>query len=630
MCIRDRSYNASTFSSAAGSTRYTHLLSAPQFFVSHDDYDLGMGWRHSFSRRVMRVDPPEGLSGPSLTYFRVYRPDGKVKYFYLYEGQIVGDKDETETLTATSDGYLFRTKDWLEQYDTVGLWTGMRSREGRSIQVTRDEAMRVAHVVDQFGRGVSVSYDEGGMLTSLSPSAGGSVGYTRDLRLNLSGVSFPDGSTNVLHYEKGSASTGVNAYYRFTGVTDENNTRFSTFDYDTFGRATVSSHAGGAQVGTVLNGSSNGTYHNWNVLSTLTNSLGHSTTVYYQPVAGIQKLKSATAFCPECGILHKAWKYDLNGNTSERDDFNGRRECFSHDARNREVVHLEGSATTTTCAASLAAASLPQGVRKTSRVWHPDWQIEVNVAGPGRIVTSVYNGQPDPFNNNVTASCAPGTALLPDGKPIAVLCKRVEQATTDATGAAGFGAALQPGVTARQWAWTYNGVGQVLTEDGPRTDVSDITVYEYHGSTTADYTLGDLKKVTNAAGKATQFTKYNAHGQVLESQDPNGAVTVNTYDQRQRLLTSAVGGLTTSYTYDLVGLLKKVTLPDGSFLGYDHDDAHRLISTYDHKGNRTDYQLDSAGNRINEETKDPNGGLRRQLSRSANALGRIQQVTGRE
>jgi hypothetical protein len=40
----------------------------------------------------------------------------------------------------------------------------------------------------------------------------------------------------------------------------------------------------------------------------------------------------------------------------------------------------------------------------------------------------------------VIASCAPADALLPDGKPIAVLCKRVEQSTTDASGAAGLSA----------------------------------------------------------------------------------------------------------------------------------------------------------------------------------------------
>jgi YD repeat-containing protein len=105
---------------------------------------------------------------------------------------------------------------------------------------------------------------------------------------------------------------------------------------------------------------------------------------------------------------------------------------------------------------------------------------------------------------------------------------------------------------------------------------------------------------------------------------------VNTYDLRQRLLSSSVGGQTTSYSYDAAGQLKKVTLPDSSWVGYDYDDAHRQVAVYDNKGNRTEYVLDNAGNRTGETTKDPGGNLKRQLSRSIDALGRVQQTTGRE
>ena len=84
-------------------------------------------------------------------------------------------------------------------------------------------------------------------------------------------------------------------------------------------------------------------------------------------------------------------------------------------------------------------------------------------------------------------------------------------------------------------------------------------------------------------------------------------------------LSCAVGGQATCYGYDSAGQLKKVTLPDASWVGYNYDDAHRQTAVYDHKGNRT-----------GENTKDPNGALKRQLSRSIDALGRVQQTTGRE
>ena len=65
----------------------------------------------------------------------------------------------------------------------------------------------------------------------------------------------------------------------------------------------------------------------------------------------------------------------------------------------------------------------------------------------------------------------------------------------------------------------------------------------------------------NSAGKITRYTKYNQHGQVLESIDPNAVLTVNTYDLRQRLLSTSVGGQKTSYTYDGFDRLSKTSYP---------------------------------------------------------------------
>ena len=56
----------------------------------------------------------------------------------------------------------------------------------------------------------------------------------------------------------------------------------------------------------------------------------------------------------------------------------------------------------------------------------------------------------------------------------------------------------------------------------------------------------------------------------------------------------------------------------------------RQTAVFDHLGNRIEYTLDNAGNRIAEQVKDPGGVLSRQLSRSIDALRRVQQTTGRE
>jgi YD repeat-containing protein len=279
-----------------------------------------------------------------------------------------------------------------------------------------------------------------------------------------------------------------------------------------------------------------------------------------------------------------------------------------------------------------ASSALPAGGRKTSTEWHPDWSLAARVAAPGVITTSVYNGRPDPFTTpaNTIASCAPTTALLPNNKPIAVLCRQVEQATTDTDGALGFAAPLAANVARPEQRWTYNEYGQVLTHDGPRTDVLDRTTYTYHPTTTAFVTRGDLASVANPAGQVTRYTQYDKLGQLLESTDPNGVVTTRTYDLRQRLKTVTVGVELTQYDWWPTGKLKQVTQPDGSWLLYTYDDAHRLREVKDSLGNYVEYDLDNAGIRRGENTRDPQGTLRRQLSRTIDALGRVEQTTGRQ
>ena len=81
---------------------------------------------------------------------------------------------------------------------------------------------------------------------------------------------------------------------------------------------------------------------------------------------------------------------------------------------------------------------------------------------------------------------------------------------------------------------------------------------------------------------------------------------------------------------DPAGQLLKVTSPDQSWVGYEYDAAHRQTAVKDNLGNRIEYVLDNAGNKTGQSVKDPLGNLARSLARSIDALGRVQQTTGRE
>jgi len=169
--------------------------------------------------------------------------------------------------------------------------------------------------------------------------------------------------------------------------------------------------------------------------------------------------------------------------------------------------------------------------------------------------------------------------------------------------------------------------------------VADVTTWEYYSDTStvvgSEHTMGDLKKMRNAAGHETNYTRYDKAGRLQRMQEPNGVVTETTYTPRGWVDTVTVapaGGVAqlTDYDYWPTGLLKKVTQPDASWVSYVYDDAHRLTDASDSAGNSVHYTLDNLGNRTQEEFKDPGGQLKRQIGRTIDALGRIQQTTGRE
>lgn len=343
----------------------------------------------------------------------------------------------------------------------------------------------------------------------------------------------------------------------------------------------------------------------------------------FQTILGVRKNTSVSQPCSSsCSTTAATTTYDANGNIATRTDFLGVVSTYTYDLnRNLEIQRIEGN-------------GRPEA-RTISTRWHPFWRLMTAQAEPSRRTTWVYNGQPDPTSGNPVI-CAPTDAQVIDGVPIAVVCQRIEQATRDPNGAAGFTAPVEG--SSRVWRYTYDRYGNLLSEDGPREDVSDVTTYEYwaldascpganEGPGMDKGCRGQLKRMTNPAGHITDSLKYNAHGQLLHQRDPDGAEHVYTYDARQRLTSRRTAGLTTTYHYDPRGLLTQIDPPDGATLHYQYDTAHRLIGIQDRLGNRISYTLDAAGNRLQEQLYDPNHTLARHIAREFDALSRLQRET---
>ncbi|MBT3054319.1 MAG: hypothetical protein KME69_05540 [Candidatus Thiodiazotropha sp. (ex Codakia orbicularis)] len=175
----------------------------------------------------------------------------------------------------------------------------------------------------------------------------------------------------------------------------------------------------------------------------------------------------------------------------------------------------------------------------------------------------------------------------------------------------------------RTTRYTYSAMGQVETIDGPRLDVSDITTYGYD-------TQGNRISITNALSQVTQITAHDAAGRPLAIVNPNGLTTTLSYGLRGRMTQQSLSDgsttRTTLHNYDPVGNLTRVTQPDGRFISYDYDPAHRLIGMEDNQGNRIDYTLDAMGNHLSEQVSDPNGTLTHSQQRAYDELGQVRQL----
>lgn len=193
-------------------------------------------------------------------------------------------------------------------------------------------------------------------------------------------------------------------------------------------------------------------------------------------------------------------------------------------------------------------------------------------------------------------------------------------------------------------ASTCTAIGALKSSDGPRTDVNDVIRYAYYVSDApgcavpgglCPYRNGDLWKVSNPLGQTHELLAYDGGGRVRMSRDATGVVTQVDYDGRGRPLAQKIRGADdsvetddriTQFEYTPGGSVKKVTLPDGTFVRFTYDMAKRLTDITDSVGDTIHYTLDNAGNRKQEDTKAGGATVRRTLSRVFNALGQLEAV----
>ncbi|MBX9893671.1 MAG: hypothetical protein K2Y09_00620 [Nitrosomonas sp.] len=545
---------------------------------------IGAGWSQTFSRNLF-------INTETVT---ATRPDGKSAYFRLTGSSWVNQQAGGDRLVQIpGDGWqLITADDTIETYNTTGRLLAITNRNNRTQTLSYDANERLITVTNDTGHALNFTYDGSGRMQTLTDPAGGIYRYTYDSSGNLTSVTYPDGKVRTYHYNETAYTSGANLPNALTGITDENGARFATYTYDAQGRAVVTEHAGGVER-YVLGYSSDGSH------TLVTDPLGGQYTHNFQTILGVAKSTGQSQPAGSgCSAASSHISYDVNGNAISRADFNGNKTCYAYDLnRNLEIARVEGVSSASNCPGDLLGYTsiASSSERKILTEWHVNYRLPVRITEAGREIGFVYD-----THGNVTQHQIKDTA------------------TNDV----------------RVWNthYVYHPVipGVILqkTEDGPRTDVADITTTDYYPPDAACSgghlgCRGQIASITNALGHVTQITRYSAHGQPEEIIDPNGLITGLTYDARQRLLTRTVGTETTAYQYDGAGQLKKITFPGGTFLSYSYDAAHRLTGIADNAGNRIQYTLDAMGNRTKEELFDAGNNLARIQQREYDALNRL-------
>ncbi len=439
-------------------------LSAPGIplqFVRHynsltaSDGPLGHGWTHSFglSLQVVHTTP--------FTRVKVRSADGRGLYFTeLYhsnagETDFYGESGVKDRLTRiTSTGrYVLRTKgaNLTYLFGSDGTLLQISDPNGNTLTLTYSGGL-LAQVSNNFGNSLTFQYS-GGRVSSITDPKGQSVTYAYT-GSDLTGVSYPDGRSSAYAYSN----------HNMTDKYDSSNYLIGHWDYDANGR--VSNYYryvdnGAYQEQTAF------TYDRSSADQPVTVTRSTGATTYKTAISNGIRVITEIDNCSTCGGITKVFTYapglDLASVTvvSGGQSYTTR---YAYDAPDNWWTRIGEIVQKT------EAQGLP-GERTTSYTYThrtddpflltQSTETKASVVNPSqsKVITAVYDA-----GGNITSKTETGYAYI-DGT-----------------------ATLVSGAT----SYEYNGSGQLTRIDDPRTDVSDITTFDYYptrrlrGTTRAD------------------------------------------------------------------------------------------------------------------------------------------------
>ncbi|WP_238151315.1 RHS repeat-associated core domain-containing protein [Xanthomonas campestris] len=558
-------------------TRTYHSLAS----VNSDGF--GDGWSHSHQLRLT-------AEGSNIT---VVNGAGFQQLFRQDDSAFAAEDSSGDRIIPFEAGWRLMRRDAIQTFNVIGQLSRTDKQTGEWLSYLYDVQGKLVSIKGPQQRSLELTYGSGANASLIASVRVGNqvlASYAYTALRQIKTVTYPDAKTRIYHYED-KAFPGY-----LTGVTAEDGRRFSWFVYDAQGRVASSRHHEGAG-GITLTYSPSGT--------TVVDALGKQT--FFEIVLDANSSAKVSVVKDPAGSESSTFvaePSEFKGRLAATVDKMGVLSSHSY-ARVQskggvELQHLMQEAVGTTQARAITHRSALASNRlmrvdsgNQSVRYEYNTRLQLTNVSESDVVTS----QSRSFNY---VYCEPSDAVAGSGCPL---------------------------------------IGLLKSADGPRADIEDRTTYNYYpvddagcqaGAGTCLYRKGDLRQTINAAGQIRENLSYDSAGRVLSVVDENGVLLGYTYHPRGWLTSTTVHGATsaqnrvTTFEYWPTGLVRRITQPDGSYATFVYDQAQRLTDVTDTLGNTLHYVLDKAGNRLEEQTKDAQGALKRSLSRIYNQLGQLE------
>ncbi|HWM92937.1 MAG TPA: RHS repeat-associated core domain-containing protein, partial [Thermoanaerobaculia bacterium] len=576
---------------------------------------LGRYWSHDYAEKI--------VMDPNNTHVWLLTRHGSFREFSnlaagaglrLYQSHVPSDEHRKLYFDTATSGWQLHSLDGRKDYFlSDGRWdkTTFAQDPSNPVQATYNGSNQLTAVSFPDGRSDTFTYHGSGKLASITEVAvSGSGTSSRTWSFTWSGdeltlATRPDGTAWQFLYD----ATRTGYLTRVDLASGVQLRVMSAFEYQT-GTNNVSRSWKGDPAFSGSNATEKVTYSYTNptlptqsvVTRTVSGTFDQVTTygIGRDSVGTKPKITTVQGSCPTCGLSPlTTFTYGSSNPLmpSSMTDARGTRTDYTYNSDGRLLTKTE-------------AANVPSLTRVTSLTYDTNF--------PGLVTRAEVPSTSGGSNKRRTDSAYDPTTGVMTSRTI--------------DGFEG-GSALPSGY--KTTAYTHNASGQVLSVDPPGFTTTDTTSFTYN-LTGRNGHIADTRTDPLVGTTTYGYDGLNRRTSVIDS---NGVETVTSYDSLNRVTEVRQKGaitaddLVTIHTYNAFGDLFCTKLPRGNGIEHVYDTARRLtemirgtaVATPDsttcldtaQPRERTAYQLDGAGNRVEESLERWNGSAWESHSKTA-------------